>query len=307
MTCYTLSMPSRWSVILQACAAVVRRRSSVGRVIGLLAYATALCAPAWAELKTYYVGVDGAPHVATWSAFAGRVSPNANRLTFLYAHAEDDPTANHFHTIGSWSYTGAVDSPTVVNYTVYTFETGDPPDLVQVEGDSIPEQFSDLGLPPEPPLSLRPGSGLYVGALTTGARPEETYSDLEIRSVHELAPFAPGTPEHAMLHNTESFGEDWDNSLAGVVVALELVSKSAALQIGSPTELSILAHPGDRYVLGAGDTLAFTPVLWVGAGTPAGVYTATFKLVDVRTIGWSFGESGEFTISTAVPEHEARR
>jgi hypothetical protein len=307
MTYHTLSMPAQWSVIRQAFAAVVRQPRSVSRVVGLLACATALCAPAWAELNTYYVGVDGAPSVATWSAFAGRVSPNANRLTFLYAHAEDDPTANHFHTIGSWSYTGAVDAPTEVNYTVYTFETGEPPELVQVVGNTIPEQFSDLGLPPEPPLSLRPGDGLYVGALTTGTRPEETYSDLKIRSVHELVPFAPGTPEHAMLHNTEAFGEDWDHSLVGAVVAWELVSKSAELQIGSPTELSILAHPGDRYVLGAGDTLTFTPVLWVGAGTPAGVYSATFTLVDVRTIGWPFGESGEFTISTAVPEYEVRR
>jgi hypothetical protein len=171
-------------------------------------------------------------------------------------------------------------------------------------GNTIPEQFSDLGLPPEPPLSLRPGCNLYEGKLTRGARPEETYSDLEIRSVHELAPFAPGTREHAMLHNTASFGEDWDNSLASAVVALELVSKSAALNIGSPTERSILAHPGDRDVIGAGDTLAFAPVLWVDAGTPAGVYTATFKLVDVRTIGWPFGESGEFSISTAVPASE---
>jgi hypothetical protein len=307
MTCDLLSRLARLSVGLQACATVVRPRLAVLLPVGLLALATALCSSARAELKTYYVGVDGAPTVATWSVYAGLVSPNANRLTFLYAHAEDDPTANHFHTIGFWSYTGAVDAPTVVNYTVYTFVTGDPPEVVQLVGNTIPEQFSDLGLPPEPPLSLRPGSGLYAGRLTTGARPEETYSDLEIRSVHALVPFAPGTPEHALLHNTESFGEDWDNSLASAVVALELVSKSAALHIGSPTELSILAHPGDRYVLGGGDTLAFTPVLWVDADTPAGVYTATFKLVDVRMVGWPFGESGEFTISTAVPEQEARR
>jgi hypothetical protein len=122
--------------------------------------------------------------------------------------------------------------------------------------------------------------------------------------VHELVPFAPGTPEHYMLHNTEPFGEDWDNSLVGAVIALELVSKAAALHIGSPTELSLLAHPGDRYIIGAGDTLAFTPVLWVEAGTPAGVYTVTFKLVDARPIGWPFSESGEFRISTAVPASE---
>jgi hypothetical protein len=58
------------------------------------------------------------------------------------------------------------------------------------------------------------------------------------------------------------------------------------------------------YVIGAGDTLAFTPVLWVDAGTPAGVYTASFKLVDVRMLGWPFGESGEFSIATAVPASE---
>jgi hypothetical protein len=195
-----------------------------------------MCASAWGELKTYYVGLDGAPTVATWSVFEGRVNPNANRLTFLYAHAEDDPADNHFHTIGFWSYTGDVEDPTVVNYAVYTFLNGDPPELVQLVGNTIPEQFSELGLPPEPPLSLEPGTGLYEGKLTTGARAEETYSDLDIRSVHELVPFEAGTPEHYMLHNTESFGEDWDNSLAGALVALEFVSKSEALNIGSLTQ-----------------------------------------------------------------------
>jgi hypothetical protein len=272
--------------------------------VGTLVCAAALCSSAWAELKNFYVGVDGAPSVATWSVFAGRESPNANRLTFLYAHAEDDPADNHFHTIGFWSYRGKVKDPTVVNYAVYTFETGDPPEVVQLVGNTIPEEFSELGLPPEPPLRLWPGRGLYEGKLTTRARRGKTYSDLEIRSVHELVPFAPGTPEHFMLHNTEAFGEDWDNSLAGAVVALELVAKSDALHIGSPTEQVILATPGDRYVIGAGDTLAFTPVLWVDANTPPGVYSATFKLIDVRTIGWPFGESGEFSIITRVPAND---
>ena len=57
-------------------------------------------------------------------------------------------------------------------------------------------------------------------------------------------------------------------------------------------------------MIGAADTLAFTPVLWVDAGTPAGMYTASFKLVDVRMLGWPFGESGEFSIATAVPASE---
>ena len=286
-----------------------RIRGSISKRLWLSGAATLmatlmLCPLAWGELKTYYIGVDGAPTVATWSAFGGLPSPNANRLTFLYAHAEEDPANNHFHVIGFWSYTGEVDNPMVVNHSVYTFLNGDPPELVQLGGNTIPEQFSELGLPPEPPLSLQPGADIYDGKLTTGIRVEETYSDLDIRSVHELVPFEEGTPEHYMLHNTESFGEDWDNSLAGAVVALELVAKSPELHIGSPTQLSILNHPGDRYVIGMGDTLAFTPVLWVEGGTPAGTYSVTFKLVDVRMMGWPFGESGEFIISTAVPESE---
>jgi hypothetical protein len=273
--------------------------------VAILVCTTMLYTAAWGELKSFYIGVDGAPSVATWSVFAERPNPNANRLTFLYAHADEaDPSHNHFHTIGFWSYTGDVDDPTVVNYAVYTFMDGDPPELFQLVGNTIPEQFSELGLQPEPPLSLQPGTGIYEGKLTTAARAEETYSDLEIRSVHDLVPFEPGTPEHYMLHGTESFGEDWDNSLAGAVVALELVSKSAELNIGSPNETSILVNPGDRYVIGAGDTLAFTPVLWVDTGTPEGVYTASFKVVDVRMLGWPFGESGEFIISTAVPANQ---
>ena len=251
--------------------------------------------------QNYYLAVDGAPTVATWSFFGGHPNPNANRLTFLYAHPAEDPADNHFHTMGFWSYRGDANDPTVVNHAVYTFDNGE--EVIEAAGDTIPEQLSAFGLTPEPPLSLRAGTGIYEGTFTTGARAEETYSDLEIRSVHELFPFAAGTPQHFMLHGSDSYGEKWDNSLAGAVIAMELVSKSPELNIGSSTELSVLSKPGDRFVIGDGDTLAFLPVLWVDADTPEGVYSVTLRFVDVRPVGWPLGESGEITIFTTGPQH----
>lgn len=252
--------------------------------------------------KTYYIAVDSAPTTASWSFFAGLPNPNANRLTFLYAHPAEDPVDNHFHTMGFWSYTGDIENPNVVNYSVYTFMGEDG--LIEATGNTIPEQLSAFGLTPEPPLSLQAGTGIYEGKFTTGARAEETYSDLDIRSVHELFPFADGTPQYAMLHNTESYGEKWDNPLTGAVIAVELVSKSPELNIGSSTELSILSEHGDHFVMGDGDTLAFLPVLWVDADTPVGDYSVTLRFVDVRPVGWPLGESGEITIFVTGPQQD---
>lgn len=259
-----------------------------------------------AATPEFYVGVDGGKTVATWSIFGGKDNPNHNRLSFLYGHRyDDDPKENHFHTVGVYSLTGGLDSPTVVDRSVYTFYSGDPPQLYKLPGHTIPEQFSDFGVDGGP-LVLRPGAGLFADKLTTGYFPGETYSNLEIRSANELLAFAEGTSEHYLLHNTEPYGEHWTTSLAGAVVALELISKSPGLNIGSLDALSVLASPGDRQVLGAGESLAFTPVLWTAPDAAPGTYSAEFKLVDVRTSGTPFGESGVFQINTqVVPEPSA--
>ncbi len=279
---------------------ICRRR--VIHAIAFLAILSSFAASSQAAMKHYYIAVDPTPTVSDWSLFGGLPSPNANRLTFLYAHAMDDPSHNHFHTMGCWSYTGDVDDPTVVNHCVYSFLNEGQ--AVQMTGNTIPEQFDEMGMGVEPPLSLQAGAGIYEGKFTTGARDDEIYSDLDIRTVHELFPFEEGTPEHFMLHGTDAYGEKWDTSLAGAVIAVELVSKSPELNIGTSTDLSILSNPGDRYVVGAGDTLAFLPVLWVEADAPVADYSVTLRFVDVRPMGWPLGESGEITIITTGPQKD---
>ena len=56
------------------------------------------------------------------------------------------------------------------------------------------------------------------------------------------------------------------------------------------------------YVIGSGDNIDFRPVFWTEANTPAGTYSATMRLVDLRTSG-ALLPSGEFTFDfAAVPE-----
>ena len=64
------------------------------------------------DYEHFYIGVDGFDLLQSGN-YAGLENPNSGRLTFLYSHVEEDPTTNHFHGIGSYSYSGAVDSPTI--------------------------------------------------------------------------------------------------------------------------------------------------------------------------------------------------
>jgi hypothetical protein len=64
------------------------------------------------DYEHFYIGVDSFD-VLQSGDYAGLENPNSDRLTFLYSHVEEDPTTNHFHGIGSYSYSGAVDSPTI--------------------------------------------------------------------------------------------------------------------------------------------------------------------------------------------------
>ncbi len=264
------------------------------------------------ELVNWYVAIDGSSTEPSWSAYRDLdgdgaadielANPNEGRLTFLYAHdIEEDPSQNHFHTIGRYAYTGDVDSPVASPENQYSFWFEGT--LFQgLPGNLIPEQLSDFG-EVTPPLPLLPSDGVYDGKLTSipGGEAGGTYANMEIRPATDLASYDPGTPEHIMLYALEPFGEDYDDPMTGAVVAIELLDLTPGLNIGSLTQTSILANAGDTAAIGAGDSFSFTPVFWTDSDAAIGVYSATMRLVDLRPNGAeAFLPSGQYTFSFAV-------
>ena len=235
------------------------------------------------DYKHFYIGVDSVD-VLPGGSYVGLENPNFGRLTFLFGHAYEDPTDNHFHNIGSYRYSGAVDNP-----TIDTTNTN----------NRIPEISTGL-----PPLTLQLGTGIYTDKLVSTSTGEE-YSNLTIK-----APSALQNNEDigAQYLFTSSNGR-WSNSLANAMPALELVSITDGLNIADEQGLNILSKIGDTYTLGRGDDTSFTPTFWTDTSATAGTYSATFRLLDFgNTNGGSFRESGTFNLDfqvTPVPEPPA--
>lgn len=238
-----------------------------------------------AELVNFYVGQDALATLAS-GTYQGLPNPNAGRLTFLYAHDYlETPFNNHYHGIGTYTYSGPADAPVLVptnaNFRIPEASTGQLPLTLVVETN-----------------------GLHAGKLVNKTTAEH-YSDPRVRSVHRMLEHVTGTGETAVT-NTFGWGSAeyimfhsgarrWTNDLAGVVVALELVEKSPELHVGSTTQLDALVNPGDRLVLGEGNTFDFTPVVWAEANTAPGTYSLRFKLVDASGRAEPMAESGIVT------------
>lgn len=264
------------------------------------------------ELVNYYVAIDNAESEPSWSGYRDQdgdgtaeidlANPNQGRLTFLYAHhIEEDPSTNHFHTIGRYSYSGELASPTIVDSNEFSFWSGDI--FIQgLPGHLIPEQFAEFGMA-LPPLPLLPSEGTFDGKLTsipwgdTGS----TYANMEIRPTADLLPYEEGTPENYMLRGLEPFGEDYDDSLAGAEIGIELLDLTSGLNIGSLSDTNVLANVGDTVAIGSGDDFSFTPVFWTESDAAEGIYSATMRLVDLRANGDAFLPSGQYTFSFSVP------
>lgn len=224
----------------------------------------------------YYVGVDGLQTLAT-GPYAGKSNPNYGRLTFLFAHPNEvTPETSHYHGIGSWSYTGPVESP-VINATN--------------ANNRIPETFSG-----QAPLPLFPGEGAQAGTWVSQAVPGLEYSDLQLGSTDSLRSAAPGTLEHYLF---TSSGGRWTGSLEDVDLGLELVNLTPGLHVADHTGTPIFSAIGQVYQLGAGDTFSFTPQFFTREATHAR-YSASFRLVD---LSGTFKDSGTFHMDFApVPE-----
>ena len=67
------------------------------------------------DYEHFFIGVDNF-EVLRSGTYAVLENSNYNRLTFLFAHPEEDPTTNHFHGIGAYSYSGSADNP-IINST----------------------------------------------------------------------------------------------------------------------------------------------------------------------------------------------
>jgi hypothetical protein len=244
----------------------------------LLALSLLPAAPAAAQIKNFYVGVDSLDTLAS-GTYTGLANPNDGRLTLLYAHAyPDNPADNHYHGIGVYSYTGDAASAVVTTTNA---------------NNRIPEIYTA-----QPPLSLQAGNGDWAGKLVSQASAEH-YSDLRIGSNWELSTAAAGTPEEIMFNSSNG---RWNGSLAGADVWLELVTLSAGLHLGLDGQADILAAAGDKHFLGSGNSLEFAPIFWTAANATPGTYSATFRLHDLGTASGHtpLASSGTFNFDFAV-------
>lgn len=261
-------------------------------IASTVAVSLLLVAQAQAQLVEFYVGIDARPTL-TSGVYLGQPNPNAGRLTFFYGHGYpyvpgSQPAGqsafnnNHYHGISSYSLTGPTNNPSVMNTNA---------------NSRIPERSTG-----QPPLTLVPTTNaLYAGKLVS-AKTAEHYSNMRLHSVWKLndpAIYGPGSPEWVMFHSS---GNTRTNSLASSDIALELVGKSEGLNIGSATTLNILSNPGDRFSLGDGNQVDFTPIFWVDGNTPTGSHWVALKLVDTNTAGGRtpLPESGIYWIDFKV-------
>ncbi len=244
-------------------------------LLALFVAATAGAAPLD---NTYFIGVDGRTTIPS-GTYAGLAEPNAGRLTFLLGHGD------HYHGIGTYSYSGSAASPTVNSTNA---------------NNTIPELFTGL-----PGLNLTLGSGVYAGRYVSGLGTDVQdleYGDLGMLATTALA--VTGDPEDSVLFN--SSGGRWNGSLGIQQIGLELVSLSAGLGIGDVLGNTLFGGGvGSIETIGIGDSLAFDPVFFTTL-TGVASYAATFRLLDLGTAGGGaavFGDSGTFTLAfQVVPE-----
>lgn len=215
----------------------------------------------------FYIGYDAFSTINS-GAYTGLSNPNANRLTLLLDHG------NHFHAIGAYSYTGLASAPEILSTNT---------------NNRIPEISSG-----ESPLLLATGNDPYTGMLRSSVGSSE-YSYLGIASIQSLAGHAPGSTEDILFHSSS---DRWSGALDGAQIGLRLVSSSPGLYIGTETILD-LYEGGDIIVLGTGNSLEFNPVYRVDADAAAGIYSATFELLN-NSPDSSLQSSGLFSFDFSV-------
>lgn len=231
--------------------------------------------PVQAVLGEYYIGIDNLQTIAT-GTYAGLANPNFGRPTFLLAHPSDtNPSTNHYHSIGVYSYTGPAASPVT---------------LTTNANNRIPEISTG-----QPPLPLLPGTGAFANSFVNIHIPGLEYSDLVFRPTQSLAGFGAGSPEEFLYRSS---GNRWSAAFGGSNIGLQLLSISAGLHIANDSGADILNAVNDVFSLGNGDSFSeFEPHFYTNG--PAGNYSASFRLINLT----SGVTGGEFSIDfQRVPE-----
>ncbi|MCD0463758.1 all3515 family Zur-repressed PEP-CTERM protein [Roseiconus lacunae] len=248
--------------------------SLVNRLLGLLVVAAIGTTAHASQLGTYYVGVDDADTV-TYGTYSGEYNTNEGRLTLLFHHG------NHFHGIGTHSYTGPASSPVASDTS---------------SNNRLPESYTGLN-----PISLQPGSGDFAGTYRSGlssSLPQDLeYGNLNIQNVHSLS----GVDD--VIYN--SSGGRWNTDFDLAHIHMVLLNATPGLNIAfGNTPVSAVA-PGGDFHLGDGDEMfSVTPTFWVDDTANVGdVFTAEFMLAD---LSGTYGNSGRFFVDfQAVPEPAA--
>jgi hypothetical protein len=228
-----------------------------------------------AQSADYFVAVDSL-ETLTSGTFAGLPNPNFGRLTLLFAHRSvEDPASNHFHAIGA--------------YTYVSHEGGPPVAISTSTNNRIPE-ISTLFQP----LTLQPGTGRHRTHLVSMPT-ESEYSNLRIASIQSLAALPPDSPDGIL---SISSGGRWASPLDGARVALQRVSLTPELHASDERGRPIL----DRrlHKLGDATTLKLFPTYWTHCTARVGTYSATLKLIDLRSGEVHLGDSGRFTFDFRV-------
>jgi hypothetical protein len=250
------------------------------RIVLAAAMLAASALPARAEVvHFYYVGIDSRATIPS-GTYAGLPDPNNNRLTFLYGHQETtNPSSNHYHAKGTYSYTGAnVGGATAVNPYNGAFGTGNA--------------VRDAGV-----FNLLPGDGVFAGQFVSGLDPTDDSGNTLLRSVDALAGAPVNSPDWFQFNSGSG---RWTKSLAGTNLQLKLISTTGGASVLDASGKVLMSQSGDTLNLGAGDSMAFTPIFSMSS---LGTGSMVFTLTDLNGL---YGDSGQFVYSlnatTAVPE-----
>ncbi len=248
-------------------------------IVGVAGIATT----AFGEVVNYIIGRDSRPAMIG-GTYDGLDNPNYNRMTMLYAHwNESSPASNHYHSKGTYSYTGANNgAATLVNDFNGTFGTS----------NILPES------PAVNDVWMMPGTGDFDGMFRTGLTNSLPFNNLRFRTVNSLDGFADGTPENYMFNSSSG---RFNGLLGSEDVFLNLESISSGLSIRDASGNVLMDAAGQSFNLGAGDSIDFTPIFTVDDSVAGGSkYQAVFTL---SSPGSSWGDGGRFVMQvTAVPE-----
>lgn len=293
-------------------------RSVRRAVLSCVAIACAASVPSASayDFRDYYVAIDGRPDQT--GVLINHPNPNFGRLTLILAHDYPNPwsglsfNSNHYHRIGAWAHVvpPGTTTPLPASPAPATFFTN-----VRAPEGTHPAMKLRLG--------VQPGRYVLVDTPDTVSDQSTDYDNLTFAPVHEMASAAgsnPGSqalatnPAQAMYFSSRFTSGSFVNqprytgSLGNAIVGLQLVTKTAGLNIENALGAAIFMNPGDSVTLGQGDSwAAFEPKFWVSDSVAdATNFSATFRLIDLNTASGHtpLQSSGEFRFDmiTLVPE-----